>query len=68
MKITRFHFPYTGSNQLKFRGCDLSHTAKRYGTPSDKYKLARNPQLNPKVFIDKIFELKILFIYIFFYL
>ena len=26
---------------------------KQYGTPSDKYKLARNPQLNPKVFIDK---------------
>ena len=67
-KITKFHFPYTGLNQIKFRGCDLSHTAKQYGTPSDKYKLARNPQLNPKVFIDKIFELKILFIHIFFYL
>ena len=67
-KITRLHFPYTGSNQIKFRGCDLSHKAKQYGTPSDKYKLARNPKLNPKVFIDKIFELKILFIHIFFYL
>ena len=32
--------------------------AKQYGTPSDKYKLARNPQLNPKVFIDKNFEIK----------
>jgi len=55
-KITSFHFPYTGSNQIKFRGCDLSHKAKQqYGTPSDIYKLARNCQLNPKVFIDKNF-------------
>ena len=45
----------TGSNQIKFRGCDLSHIAKQYGTPSDKYKLARNTKLNPKVFIDKKF-------------
>ncbi len=52
-KITKSHFPYTGLNQIKFRGCDLSHIAKRYGTPSDKYKLARNAQLNTKVFIDK---------------
>jgi hypothetical protein len=52
-KITKFHFPYTGLNQIKFRGCDLSHIAKRYGTPSGKYKLARNTQLNTKVFIDK---------------
>ncbi len=43
---------------VKFRGCDLSHIAKRYGTPSDKYKLARNPHLNPKVFIDKNFGIK----------
>ena len=57
-KITKFHFPYTGLNQIKFRGCDLSHIAKRYGTPSDRYKLARNPQLNPKVFIDKDFPIK----------
>jgi len=42
MEITRFHFPYTGSNQTKFRGCDLSHIAKQYGTPSDTDKLARN--------------------------
>ena len=67
-KITKFHFPYTGSNQLKFRGCDLSHIAKRYGTPSDKHKVARNSRLNPKVFIDKIIELKILIIHILFYL
>ena len=52
-KITKFHFPYAGSNQIRFRGCDLSHKAKRYGTPSDIYKLARNLKLNPKVFIDK---------------
>ena len=57
-KITRFHFPYAGSNQIRFGGCDLSHKAKRYGTPSDNYKLARNPQLNPKVFIDKNFRVK----------
>ena len=57
-KITKFHFPYTGSNQIKFRECDLSHIAKQYGTPSDKYKLARNPQLNPKVFIDKMYQIK----------
>ena len=57
-KITKIHFPYTGSNQIKFRGCDLSHKAKLYGTPSDIYKLARNPQLNPKVFIDKNFGIR----------
>ena len=54
-KITKSHFPYTGLNQIKFRGCDLSHIAKRYGTPSVIYKLARNSKLNPKVFIDKNF-------------